>query len=85
MHLIQEVDGQLIQRSDPIYLDPQNFRAHFFAPTKLFFGKRIDTFWFNIAVLWFMCITLGITLYFDIFKKIMDGLGKLSSFNFSDK
>ena len=82
MKLIQEIDGQFVQRTDPIFLDPQGPRAHFFAPTKMIFGKRIDTFWFNTAVLWLMSLMLGVTLYFDIFKKVLDGLGKISSISF---
>jgi ABC transport system ATP-binding/permease protein len=71
-NLIQEIDGKLIQRSKPVYLDPIEFRAHFFAPTKIFMGKRYDTFWYNITMLWFMTVVLGITLYFDLFKKILN-------------
>lgn len=82
INLIQEIDGNLIQRTDPIFLDPLNFRAQFFAPRKLFFGNYIETFWFNIAILWTMSITLIISLYFDIFRKLMDGLGKISLFSF---
>ena len=82
INFIQEIEGNLIQRTDPVFLDPLNFRAQFFAPRKLFFGNYVETFWFNIAVLWAMSLSLIIALYFDIFRKIMDGLGKISSFNF---
>lgn len=78
INLVQEIDGKLIQRTDPVFLDPQSFRAHFFAPTKVFMGQRYDTFWYNTAILWIMSLILGITLYFDIFKKVMDLLGKIS-------
>ncbi len=76
-----EKDGQLIQQSDPIFLDPTESklgRAHFYAPRKNFFGTLIPTYWFNIGVIWFMSITLMITLYFDVFKRILDLFGNIS-------
>lgn len=76
-----EKDGRLIQRIDPVYLDPTESnigRAHFFAPNKKLFGTLYPTFWFNIFVIWIMSITLMITLYFDVFKKILDLFGNIS-------
>lgn len=68
---IIEVDGHLVQRENPIYHDATSFRAHFFAPNKLLFGKFLDTFWVNLIIIWIMTITLGITLYFDVLRKIL--------------
>lgn len=76
-----EVDNQLIQRVDPIYLDPDGFRAHFYAPRKKLFGQFIPTYWVNIGVIWTFSMFLMITLYFDVFKKILDLPGKLFSKN----
>lgn len=76
-----EKDGRLIQQKDPVFLDPTDSdlgRAHFFAPRKKFFGALIPTFWFNIGVIWFMSITLMVTLYFDVFKKVLDFFGNIS-------
>ncbi|MBK6833754.1 MAG: hypothetical protein IPG89_05530 [Bacteroidetes bacterium] len=74
-----EKDGELIQRVDPVYLNPTNEwgRAHFLAPNKKLFGAMIPTFWFNIGVIWFMSLTLMVTLYFDVMKKILDFFGML--------
>jgi len=75
-----EKDGQLIQQSDPIFLDPVDSkygRAHFFAPRKNLFGVLIPTFWFNIGVIWSMSLVLMITLYFDVFKKVLDFFGNI--------
>ena len=74
-----EKDGELIQRVDPVYLNPTNIfgRAHFLAPNKNMFGNLIPTFWFNIFVVWFMSVTLMLTLYFDVLKKMLDGLGTI--------
>ncbi|MBN4062364.1 ATP-binding cassette domain-containing protein [Bacteroidales bacterium AH-315-I05] len=79
LKFILEVDGQLIQRTNPIYLDPEGFRAHFYAPRKKLFGNYIDTFWANVGVLWIMSIILMVTLYFDVFKKVLFGLERMFS------
>lgn len=71
-----EYENNLIQNYDPIFLDPVNsgflsFRAHFFAPTKMIFGKRIDTFVFNISLVLLSTIILYITLYFELLAKLV--------------
>lgn len=84
---IIEQDGRLIQRADPIFNEPydSNFgAAHFFAPRKKFFGHYFDTFWVNVAVLWSMSLLMVITLYFDLLRKLIDGLGNLGE-RFSPK
>ena len=79
---ILERNLELIQRSDPVYLDPvksKNFRSHFFAPRKKLFGNYVDTFWVNLLVIWFMSVSLIITLYFNIFRKAIYGIGAVFS------
>ena len=79
---IKEIDGELVQQADPIYLDqvdPGNIRAHFFAPRKRLFGKLYDTFWINIMVIWLMSIALMISLYFELFRKMIEYPGDLIS------
>lgn len=76
-----EKNGKFIQTVDPIFADPTESKfgsAHFYAPRKNFLGSYFSTFWFNICVIWFMSITLMFTLYFDIFKRVIDGLGNIS-------
>lgn len=76
-----EKDGKLIQRIDPIYLDPIDSnigRAHFLAPTKRFMGHLYPTYWFNLSVIWLMSISLMVMLYFDVFKRVLYLLGKIS-------
>ena len=77
LNKILELDGHLIQKADPIYLNPKGFRAHFYAPEKRVFGQYFDTFWVNIIVIWLMSITLIVTLYFDLLRKLIEGIGKL--------
>ncbi|MBL7922370.1 MAG: ATP-binding cassette domain-containing protein [Bacteroidia bacterium] len=75
-----EKDGKLIQQIDPVFQDPVESklgRAHFFAPRKNFMGTYFSTYWFNICVIWVMSIVLIITLYFEVFKKILDALGNI--------
>jgi ABC-type multidrug transport system ATPase subunit/predicted RNA-binding protein Jag len=77
-----EKDGKLIQQIDPVFQDPTESklgRAHFFAPRKNFMGTKYSTFWFNICMIWAMSFALIITLYFDVFKKVLDGLDALFS------
>lgn len=76
-----EKDGRLIQRTDPVFFDPTESnigRAHFYAPNKRFAGNLIPTFWFNLAVIWLMSVSLMVMLYFDVFKKILDFFGNIS-------
>lgn len=75
-----EKDGRLIQQIDPVFQDPTDSkigRAHFLAPRKNFFGTLYPTYWFNICVIWLMSISLIITLYFDVFKKVLDLFGNI--------
>ncbi len=75
-----EKNGKLIQRTNPIFLDPDNNMgmAHFFAPQKKMFNKYFQTYEFNLCVIWSMSVLLMITLYFDILKFILDKIGWLS-------
>lgn len=78
-----EKDGRLIQQIDPVFQDPVDSklgRAHFFAPRKNLFGSYFSTYWFNLAVIWLMSFVLIITLYFDVFKRVLDLFGLLASF-----
>lgn len=84
---IVEINGYFIQRSEPIFKDGSRkefVRAHFYAPRKNVFGKMIDTYWVNFAVIWFMTLVLIFTLYFDALKKLLD-FGEKLSFNFIKK
>lgn len=72
--------GELVQKIYPIYFDdhrPTNqfdFRENFYVPTRLFLGKKYDTLYFNVAVIWSMTIFLFITLYFDLLKKAIHSM-----------
>ena len=77
---IVEYDGQLIQKTDPIFHDPTSklIKAHFYAPQKMFFGTYIPTLWANVIVIWFMTIALYILLYYRVLKRVLDFFEDLS-------
>lgn len=68
--------GYLIQKIDPIYLDPESkfIKAHFYAPRKNLFGKYYDTFWINTMVIWLMSLIIFLILYFRSLRKLLDTL-----------
>ena len=69
----------LIQKMNPVYMDSKGFRTHFFAPNKVIFGAKIQTFWANLIVLWLMSLGLAITLKFDVLRNLIEGSGKFFS------
>jgi len=74
VNVIVEDHGELIQKNDPIYLEPVRsgfFGAQFYAPAKWFAGFRVPTLWANAMVLWGMCLVLALTLYFEFFPRIL--------------
>ena len=83
-HRIIEKEGRLIQKIYPIYKDPDpdhviDFDAQFYMPAKHFMSEDIDTFYFNTAVIWSMSIVLALALYFDVLRKIIEGIENLSN------
>jgi len=82
--ILIEYDGKIIQKIDPIFLDPENrmIRSHFYAPRKQVFGIYFDTFWVNVTIMWLMTAFLYLALYVRILKKLLD-LGELFSARFS--
>lgn len=76
LNKIIEWNNRLIQHSNPVYKDPDGFRAHFFAPSKELFGTKITTFSANLLVIWLFSIVLAVTLYFDLLKHFLDWIEK---------
>ncbi|MGM0464548.1 MAG: ABC transporter permease, partial [Bacteroidota bacterium] len=78
---ILEYKDRLVQNYDPVYRDPTGnefpaFRSHFFAPTKVFIGLRMNTFTFNMLFVWILSVILYLLLYFNIFELIIRSLSK---------
>jgi hypothetical protein len=71
--------GRLVQKVYPIYFDdhrpnnPLDFTANFYTPTKHFIGRKYDTLYFNIAMIWSFTILFYATLYFEVLKKLVHG------------
>jgi len=80
---IIEYNGRLIQQYNPIYNDPDNpssifdYRTHFFAPKKYLLGTYVDTFYFNLIVIWLMTLILYFTLYFELLSKGLEAFSKI--------
>jgi ABC-type multidrug transport system ATPase subunit/uncharacterized tellurite resistance protein B-like protein len=73
---LEALQGELVRRYEPVYNLPQNtgfpgYRTHFYAASKLVFGTRVDTFVFNVAVIWLMTILLYVCLHFEVFRKML--------------
>jgi hypothetical protein len=75
-----EYKGDMIQKRDPIYLDPTHkfIKAHFYAPRKMIAGTFFPTLWVNVMVIWVMTILLYVLLYFRVFKKLLESTGQMS-------
>ena len=83
-HRIIEKDGKFVQKIFPVYKDPDpehivDFDAQFYMPSKHFLRTNIDTLVFNLGVIWSMTLVLAIALYFEILRRIVDGLGNISN------
>ncbi|MGE0590810.1 MAG: ATP-binding cassette domain-containing protein [Cyclobacteriaceae bacterium] len=83
-HRIVRSGNKLIQKIFPIYKDPDpdhvvDFNAQFYMPSKHFLNQNIDTFWFNLGVIWSMTLVLIATLYYEVLRKIVDGLSNISN------
>jgi hypothetical protein len=63
-----------IQKFEPAYMKPVsgNGRAHFYAPYKKIGDSQIETFLFNILVLWFVSLILYLVLYFKVLNRIFN-------------
>jgi len=74
-----ETREKIIQKYNPGYMKATSKygRAHFYAPSKMIGNIEIDTFWFNLLVLWLVTLGLYLTLYYNIFQKIVNGFENL--------
>jgi ABC-type multidrug transport system ATPase subunit len=72
-----EKSDLIIQKFEPGFMPPtaKNGRAHFCAPFKLLGNLRVDTFWFNIMVIWLVSLFFYLILYFNILRKAASVFG----------
>ncbi|MBG0860412.1 MAG: hypothetical protein IQL11_12985, partial [Bacteroidales bacterium] len=68
--------SKYLQKLDPGYMKPTSRigRAHFYAPCKVIGNIEIDTYWFNIIVVWAVTLILYLTLYFNLPEKLISFL-----------
>ena len=64
-------DEKLIPIIDPVFRDAKGLRSHFYASTKRLGNMKIETFWYNIGIIWLMSLIMMVTLYFDLFKRMI--------------
>jgi ABC-type multidrug transport system ATPase subunit len=75
VNVIAESGGELVQKSDPIYVEPREggfFAAHFYAPVKRIFGNRVQTPWANIGFIWVMTALLALALKWNFFPWLVE-------------
>jgi ABC transport system ATP-binding/permease protein len=74
-----ETDRKIIQKYEPGYMIPvsKNGRTHFYAPYKQVGSLKIDTYWFDMIVLWVVTMALYAALYYNLFQKIVNGMSKV--------
>ncbi len=74
MNKIVEYKHRLYQKADPIFLDPKPglFNAHFYAPRKNIYGLFVDTYWYNILILFLMTVFLFIAVYYNWLRKLLE-------------
>jgi ABC transport system ATP-binding/permease protein len=74
---IVEYDGQLVQKQNLIFSAPVDqgfFGAHFYAPSKTFFGQQITTLSANVMVIWGMSVLLTVVLFNDGMAKLLQAI-----------
>ncbi len=66
-------NNEFVRMRDPIFTPPgsNRGRAHFYAPYKKVIGLKIDTFWYNILIIWLSAFVWSVILYYDILRKLI--------------
>ena len=70
---IIELKGKLYRKYEPAFNIPESKlgRAQFYAPYKRIGGFMIDTFWFNLIVIWIMSGLFYLTLTYNVLGKLL--------------
>jgi ABC-type multidrug transport system ATPase subunit len=66
-------NNNIIKLKDPIYAIPfaKNGRTHFYAPKKRVGNVFIETYWFNVLIIWLSTIMWFLILYFDLLFNLL--------------
>lgn len=73
LKIVIESGDELVPNTQPGYTKATSKygRAHYYAPVKFLGNWEIDTFIFNLLVIWAESILLYIALYFNLFRRIL--------------
>ena len=71
---VTEWNNHLVRKIAPVYQVPRSriARAHMFAPVKRVGSLTIDTYWFNLLVIWLLTIAFYIILLYDLLRKFVN-------------
>ncbi|MGD0582873.1 MAG: ATP-binding cassette domain-containing protein [Bacteroidales bacterium] len=77
--LVLRIGDKLVQNTDFGYMKGTSpyGRAHFYAPIKRIGNKEIDTFLFDLGVIWIEAILLYIALCFNLPRRFITWLGNI--------
>jgi ABC transport system ATP-binding/permease protein len=76
-----EYKGRIIQQINPVFQTPPtsnpiSYRTAFFFSEKNFLGTPVSTYVFNMLVIWSMSLVFYLTLYFEVFGRLIKMFGK---------
>jgi hypothetical protein len=68
-----ETPKKIIQKGEPGYMKPTSKygRSQFYSPYKQIGEIKIDTFWFDLLVLWLVTLGLYGALYYNLLQKLI--------------
>ena len=80
---ISEYQGALIQNINPVFQHPNphhrfDYRAPFFISEKNLAGWQVNTYLFNLLVIWTMTALFFVALYFEWLRKFVGLFGKFN-------
>jgi len=76
---IKRTPKKFIQKWEPAFMKALawNGRAHFYAPSKRIGSLEINTYWFNVIVIWIVSLLLYLALYYKLLQRFINYLGNL--------
>ena len=69
---VVEWKNQYVRKASPIYHIPKSktARAHLYAPVKRVGPFYVDTYWFNLLIIWFSGLQLYVILVYDLLRRL---------------
>jgi ABC transport system ATP-binding/permease protein len=70
---IEKQNNEMLPVKNAIYRDPlsTNGRGHFYAPVKKISSFKIDTFWYDLIIIWLFTGIMFVFLYYDLLRRIL--------------